>query len=495
MEYTELSDYPLPSGRVTEWSVTAPDDAWVSDERRLSYTHTEHARRALTIGDAWYSEWIGTAFYIEQRFDADVLARTLEKWYARHEVFRSTLTPDAQVTDAEFGRRTVGADAVSATSRIVGSHLSSTAVFEHIEEHFNTAVSPLRWPHCIAVSVEPHDDSDRFLFVFAADHTVMDAYTQVFAIDEVIALYEAELSGEPHGLPEFGSYVDFSESERAHGDSVGTDNQAVAAWSRFFDAHTETADSQPDAMPSFPRRPLTPELHVSDDPSSSMHQASLSTWMLDAEQTDRFHRICKAAGANMQAGIYTALTIAAYRQVGSGQMRLINPIHTRSEARWGGAAGWFVDVVPVHLKPGGAKTFVEAIGPVAGSAETYQSDCAAPYSVVAGLLDNPATLSAPQLVVSYIDMRSAAGAQHWSRRQARVLRSATRQADEVYLWINRVPSGTNISARFPSGVAGHRISDYITMLTSILRDIVADGDITYAAPESITDGSRAEEMA
>ncbi|MFW0790969.1 condensation domain-containing protein [Gordonia sp. CPCC 205333] len=480
MEYTELSDYPLPSGRVTEWTVRVPDDAWVADERRLSHTHLAHARRATEAGDAWYSEWIGTAFLIEHRFDAEVLARALQRWYARHEVFRSTLV--SGVKDGQFRRRTAPADAVVAESRLVGDRLSSTAVYEHIDEHFNTTVSPLRWPHCVAVTVEPQDNPDSFLFVFAADHTVMDAYTQVFAIDEVIALYESELTGEPDELPSFGSYIDFSEAERHRAEQVEAGDPAVAAWAQFFNDHVKTAVTQPDRMPAFPRQNTQHGSATAADLTSSTHQASLSTWILDADHTEKFHRACKAAGVNMQAGVYAALSIAAYRHTGRSGVRFINPIHTRTASRWAGSAGWFVDIVPVHLDPGEARTFLDALGAVAASSAKYQTDSTTPYSTVADVLDDPATEHAPQFVVSYIDMRTAPGAQHWARRRARVLRSATRQADEVYLWINRVPSGTNISARFPSGPAGNPMSDFITTLTGVLREVAAIGDTTFAAP-------------
>lgn len=476
MEYTELSDYPLPSGRLTEWTLTAPEPSWRPDSRRPSFTHLEHARRAVAAGDSWYSEWIGTAFHIEKPFDADVLARTMQRWYARHEVFRSTLRSG---DDGDLRRFTVDADAVRARGRVVGEQLSSTAVFEHIDEHFNTVVSPLRWPHCIAVTVEPQKNTDSFLFVFAADHTVMDAYTQVFAIDEVIAIYDAEYTGTGLTLPEFGSYVDFSEAERARTENAGVDDDAVRGWSAFFDAHTETAATQPDRMPGCPRPAVGGG--ATDTATASGNQASLSSWILDADQTERFHRTCKAAGANMQAGIYTALTIAAQRHAGDPQLRLINPIHTRSDVGWSGSAGWFVDIVPVHLTTGGADTFRAALGAVAASALTYQSVSATPYSVVTRLLDDPATRQAPQFVVSYIDLRGAQGAAQWARRNARVLRSATGQAPEVYLWINRVPTGTNISARFPSGAAGSAISDFISVFTGVVREIADAGDVRYAA--------------
>lgn len=476
MEYTELSDYPLPSGRVVEWSVTAADDAWEPDPRRFSYTHIGHARRAVDAGDGWRSEWIGTAFLVESPLDEEALARTLQRWYARHEPFRSSLVVD-DARDDGFARRTVAADRVRAVGRPVAEHLTSTAVYEYLDDHFNSSISPLRWPHCVAVTVEPAQ-AGSFLFVFAADHTVMDAYTQVFAIDELTAIYNAELTGVPDELPEFGSYIDFSEAERTRGAEVAANDQAVAGWSAFLDSSAATP-TQPEPMPGFPRQHHGAD-HLDDD-TASAHQASMSAWILDAAQTAEFHRVCKDAGANMQAGIYTALTIAAHRAAGHADLRLINPIHTRNEARWGGSAGWFVDIVPVHLKTGAAMSFRDAISTVAESAGAYRSVASAPYAVVADLLEDTGVVTPPKFVVSYIDMRAADGAQHWERRKARVLRSATRQADEVYLWINRVPSGTNISARYPSGARGQAVNAFIATLTEILRAIVADGDTGYTA--------------
>ena len=36
MEYTELADYPLPAGRLTEWVPRVDDDQWALDSRGLS---------------------------------------------------------------------------------------------------------------------------------------------------------------------------------------------------------------------------------------------------------------------------------------------------------------------------------------------------------------------------------------------------------------------------------------------------------------------------
>ncbi|AZG44840.1 condensation domain-containing protein [Gordonia insulae] len=480
MEYTELADYPLPGGTLTAWVPEATPDAWSDDDRRLSYMHVEHANRAAAEGDAWYSQWIGTAFMIHRPLDGDALAQTMMRWYARHEAFRTSVTDGGS---GEPRRITLSADAVSVSRRPMGTDLGSTEVFERINEYFNTTVSPLTWPHCVAVTVELRDRDDAFLLVFAADHTVMDAYTQVFAIKELTAIYESVVSGEPDGLADFGSYVDFSDAERALGDQIRDSDDAVAGWSRFF-AAADPESTQPTPMPRFP---ITLPVDTAEKPTIVAErtpergfQATLSSWLLDASETAAFNALCKDAGANMQAGIYTALSMAAARLSGSGDLRFINPIHTRSELQWGEAAGWFVGIIPVHLRTQGATTFREAIGPIAASAAEYKRVGAAPFAPIADLIGGDTT--PPGLVVSYIDLRHAEGADEWEPRNARVLRSSTRNADEVYFWINRVPAGTNISSRFPTGPQADTVHRFISTFHQILKTVIADGDLAYDAP-------------
>ncbi len=487
MEYTELADYPLPAGTVTEWTPTARESDWVDDDRRLSYVHLEHARRARDVGDQWYSQWIGTAFTIDHPLDEAAMSTTLRRWFARHEAFRSTVIATPRMgmnhVEDEFGRRIIAADRVTIAVERDCEPSTSSAVYERINEHFNTRISPLTWPHCLVTTVEPHDAQGSFLLVFGADHTVMDAYTQVFAIKELTRLYESALLGHDDSLATFGSYLDFSHAERAHGARLGIDTVEVTRWAQFLQAHSgSTATSQPDPMPAFPRPlPAAPAqfspVPAAESATHSRYQGSLSTWLLDAEQTERFHRACKAAGAPMAAGVYTALSIATHRLTGTGDLRFISPVHTRTELQWGEAAGWFVGLIPVHLRPGNARTFTEAIGPVAECAREYKDLGTVPFHPIADLIGHH---TPPQFVVSYIDLRGAEGADQWSDHGARVLRSASASSDEVYFWINRIPSGTNLSARFPSHhPLANNVHEFLRTFNDVLREITESGDTAF----------------
>ncbi|GAA1895021.1 MAG: peptide synthase [Williamsia herbipolensis] len=488
MEYTELADYPLPAGVVTEWTPTAEEGDWTTDDRRLSYAHLEHARRAVEIGDDWHSEWIGTAFRIGHRLDRDAMATTLRRWYARHEAFRSALDHTRDVAEGEparedeFTRRIIAADKVDVAARRDAEPSSSTRVYLRVDHIFNTRINPLRWPHCLVVTVEPTDDAESFLLVFGADHTVMDAYTQVFAIKELTRLYEAALTGRDDSLGVFGSYLDFSHAERDHGSRLDRETAEVTRWAQFLSPRSDAScASQPDPMPAFPVAPDVDHDDVVAGATLPPYQSSLSRWLLDPEQTDRFNRACKALGANMQAGIHTALCIANQRVTGCSDLRFISPVHTRTELQWGEAAGWFVGLVPVHLRPGAADTFGAAIGPVAETSREHKELGTVPFHPIAELIGHR---TPPQFVVSYIDLRGAEGADAWDEMDARVLRSATRSSDEVYFWINRINTGTNLSARFPSTHPGAtRVHRFLRAFEQVLLEVVERGDTTFAEPQ------------
>lgn len=488
MEYTELADYQVPTGAITAWEATADPDSWCADSRRLSYMHLEHARRAAELGDEWHGHWIGTAFTIEERFDRDAFAATIRQWFARHEALRSAVQLGGTPED-DLVRMTIEPEAVGVSGLSMGVAASPDAARQRIQDFFDTTVNPLTWPHCVVVTLEPDDRDDRFLVVFGADHTVMDAYTQVFAINELSALYRAEINDEHHGLAEYGSYLDFSDAERHLGEQIDANNSAVVAWRQFFNESPTSV--QPHAMPRFPRC-VTGGLDAvvpPREPDSGM-QVSLSRDLLDSAQAARFNDICKAAGGSVTTGIYTAMSIASAALAGTGEVRFVSPVHTRTGPEWGEAVGWFVGLVPVHLDPSDAQTFSQALPRVAESVSRYKNVGTAPFAPIADLIGGDVT--PPGFVVSYIDLRRAQGAAEWDRRNARVLRSATREVDEVYLWINRIPDGINISTRYPSGERRREVEAFLSVFAEVLRTIVDAGDHDYMFAREMTSQASAD---
>ncbi len=61
MKFTELSDYRLPAGTVTEWApyTVAPESEWVVDLRPATFDHEMHLRRSAEYQAG--NSWLGAA--------------------------------------------------------------------------------------------------------------------------------------------------------------------------------------------------------------------------------------------------------------------------------------------------------------------------------------------------------------------------------------------------------------------------------------------------
>ncbi|OZD19406.1 Aureobasidin A1 biosynthesis complex [Rhodococcus sp. 06-156-3C] len=473
MEYTELADYPLPAGKLTEWVPAVASEAWREDPRGISFTHEDHCSRGND------GSWIGTVFEIHRRYDVEVMRRTIGAYIARHEAFRTRVERDDRT--GAWRRYTVDADAVTVDDRAESSSWSESQVFEHLESWFADVVSPTTWPHFVLATVvpEPHvaasvPQQDKFLVAFAADHSVMDAYSQIYAINEFDRLYAHVLDGAEHGLPEVGSYVDFSAAERALGESLTADHDAVLAWDRFLAAE----DGR------FPAFPLPLRAENSSAPTDlATRQSSVSSWLLTTEQVEAFNAKCRAAGQNMQAGILAALALVNSRLTGNGTFRTIMPMHTRYAEKWAASVGWYVGILPMEIRLDDATTFAEAIDRANIGATEYKRLAAMPYSKIASLMSST---EIPRFVVSYIDLRFLPDGEEWQERKGRALRSECHAEDEVYFWINRTLQGLNISARFPSSDVSttnvHRfITEFVSVVTAVIEEPTETLDSAVAA--------------
>ncbi|KQR97271.1 hypothetical protein ASG12_15055 [Williamsia sp. Leaf354] len=480
MEFTELADYPLPAGEVTEWIPRLIDhesagDTWGEDPRPLSYLHEEYctrgsiARSARAEGDRHPGSWLGAVFVVPHRHDPTALGRALTTWMRTHEVFRTTVERSHDTDGPVLRRRGTDLD-VEVAQKAVGILPSGTAVHHHLLDRFE-ALSPLRWPHCVLATItraepivdadhlddRPEIGDDEFLLVFGADHSVMDAYSMLLAIGEIQGLYAAELSGTPTRPAEVGSHVDFSEQDRLRGADLHDRHDAVRTWEEFL-------AQEGNRFPGFP-------LPVADtaapcESTRRPNQSGMSSWVLSAEQADDINRWARASGHSMQTAVMAALAVAARSLSGEETIRFAMPMHTRTDTRYSSSIGWFVGVVPIEIDLAGAQTLEECLATTGAAIADRKSLAQYPFPRVAEITGIDAT---PRFVVSYIDARYVPESSHWSRWGARTLRGAADSDDEVYLWIVRSPKGISVSARFPGNrVATENVHACLHRLNAVL---------------------------
>lgn len=482
MEYTELSAYDLPAGTVTSWMPRADAGRWLQDPRELSPGHEAHLR------DSEPGSWIGSVLRVPGPYEPEPLRRAIHAWMSRHEVLRTTVTRDA----GEGWRRvTAPAEAVAVRDLVVGDLTADqvTALLPSLLAD----VSPTAWPHCVLASVVPASPgpgagaapSDHFVLAFGADHSVMDAYSQLLWFEEIVSLYDAARRGVPDAelrVLEVGSHVDFSAEDRKLAMTLAADGEPVRRWLDFLG---------PDA--AFPRYGTDITRPAADAAEAARPQASRSYWLATVDQTDDLSARSRARGASAQSGVLAAFAHAARRTHGLDRLRFVLPMHTRYAPQHAAAVGWYVGLCPVDLDLGGVDPVLRDVdaGPggrapvVDGSAltttvERVHAAVSAGKPLVrysfARIAELGGITDSPHFAVSYVDTRFVPGAERWSTWEARTLRSPAYGTDELYLWFLRTHDGLNVSTRYPDTPEAHAAMDaLVEELRGFFRSFGSDG--------------------
>ncbi|WP_084351673.1 condensation domain-containing protein [Millisia brevis] len=467
MKFTELAEYEFPEGRVTRFTPRSdvPVRGWGVDARPLAYDHEHHVRGAVR-GNGKIS-WLGAVFEVHEPFDPQVLTRVLLAWHRRHEAFRTTVTRGVdEAGDYRPVRRTYSADGLTFASQDMG-RFPRDEVAAGLTAWFDDGLSPLDWPHCLVATITEIgacDREDRFLLVFAADHSVMDAYSMLLSITELSRLYASEFHGRPVELPEIGSHVDFSARDRGIGAEIDGDHEAVRRWRHFLGE-----------AGSFPSLALPAGVAAVREGAGSdgVPQQGWVRKLADAEQMGTLATLSRAAGHTTQTAVIAALAVAHQELTGGSRLRLVMPMHTRHEARFLESVGWYVGIGPLEVDVSFAGTFRDALAAAAVGIAEAKRLSRLPYPRIAELLG---TSAEPQFVVSYLDLRSMSGAGEWTDLRAQTVRSAARSDTEVYFWLARTSSGITASARFPAGAhVGAAITSLVSASCGVLREVIEHG--------------------
>lgn len=464
MEYTQLDDYRLGGGRLTAWTPTPVDFAWRGDERELSFDHEAHLR------DSEDGSWIGSIMRVPHPLEAGVLRRALRGWFDRHEVLRATVIGSA---DGGWTRQVAAAgdiDVLADHGRVVEGDVAHAAIDEILRR-----VSPRRWPHLTFITLE--DSPDSFVLGFGADHSVMDAYSQLLWFGEVVDLYRRAIAGDPDrelARTEAGSHVDFAAFDRRLGLLVGPRDEAITRWERFLGGRGEQA-----RFPSFP----DPRLAERDPAIESLEQQSHSILLLDGPETAEVNRWAKTQQVSVQSALLGALAAVVAEHDGREQVDLVLPVHTRHEARYADAVGWYVGLLPVSIPVHRGVGDGDLVRAAHQAVDEVRHLSSRPFVRIAHLIG---LQDAPHFVVSYVDVRHIPGAPEWDGWECRTLRSNVPNADEVYFWIVRSQFGMYLSVRCPAGeTASVALEEFAAAYADRLRDMVASGADLGAAGEGV----------
>lgn len=471
VEFTELLEYPITAGTLTEWipsvgpHASTPEDAgWCHDDRPTSHVHEAHLRRTIADPSAGRESWLGTAFELHGELDRAAFRRAVLAWIDRHEAMRSNAVVDTGT--GSLSRVTAAPGATDLWEIRQDECEQSTEVHEHLQHLFDEYTSPLAWPSYAFVTLEPPADagSDRVTVFFAADHSIIDGLSIVLIAHELTRLYEEQTTGVPAALFPTGSYLDFGELERTLCSGLDASHAAAVEW----DAFLRDCGGR---FPSFP-------LDIGPDSGRRVQQSGLSEWILTAEQTDAVTLACRSqapgGSPGLPAGLTAALGVVAAETSGSDRFRTVMPMHTRHDRSWASSLGWFVGIAPVAFDVGDGASFSELVARAGVELARVKHVARIPLDLVAELtgIDDR-----PRFVVSYMDVRFAPDAANWPAVKARALRSRKYDHD-VYLWFHRTPQGLNVAARFPgTTIATAAVHHFVSRVRSVLESIADSGSL------------------
>ncbi|MFW0786834.1 condensation domain-containing protein [Gordonia sp. CPCC 206044] len=472
MKFTELSAYELPAGTVTEWTPATirPPEEWAVDDRPLSYEHEDHIARTAGRRTSHPEEnsWLGAVFEVDRPLDHAAMERTMLSWTRRHEAFRTTVTLHEDARGSQVVRRTLDPGAVQVQRRDLGS-FADGEVADHLIATFDRRLSPLTWPHCSVATISdiPSPRSaNAFLILFAADHSVMDAYSMFLCINELRTLYDAELDGHEPELPTTGSHVDHSGDNRSVGEELTIDHAAVQRWRRFLDACHGS-------LPGLEMTVADRDTSTVGARTAAVRQRGWAGQVATAGQMAALNSVCRELGHSTQTAVVTALALAHRELTGLPRMRAVMPMHTRDEPRYVESVGWYVGLGPLDVDLAGARSIEDALGAAAAGTDEAKRLSRLPYPRIAQLLETDAE---PEFVISYLDLRFVPAASRWPAWKAQTLRGSTRSDTEVYIWAARTPTGMTVSTRFPGNdTAAANVRLLIDTTAAVIADIAESG--------------------
>ncbi|MFB8007908.1 condensation domain-containing protein [Nocardia sp. NPDC056000] len=453
MEYTHLSEFALRPGTLTLWRPElAAGQEWTGDPRPFTSVHVRHCLDTdATDPKPGRGRWIGTIFEMDAAFEPEHWRETVRLWHARHEGLRTTLD---RHTDSEPQRLVCAPEAVAVADEPVPELTTPGAITEYLCDALESRLSALVWPHCLLATVR--HESDDFTVLIAADHSVMDAYSQAIVILELRTLYRAVVAGEPaRESVTFGSSADFAALERSTAAALTPQCEAVRLWRTFL-------DGSGGMLPRF-----EPAITAGSGTPSELPQTSVSRKLLPLDELERIETMVTARGHRLSVAVFTALAIAYRRAFGYISMRAIMPIATRPDLKWLESMGWFVNVVPIDIT---LSPDLDLDSALESTRKTLRRSKVANDATWTRALELLGCEDRPRFGISFLDIRVLPDYELVESLRGHTLRAESYSGDEVFFWIVRAADGLRLSTRFPAAFPAHEMDRFLTEFTRAMRE-------------------------
>jgi nonribosomal peptide synthetase protein BlmVI len=182
---------------------------------------------------------------------------------------------------------------------------------------------------------------DRHVLMIRIHHVVCDLWSLATLWEELQALYRSITSGVPAALAAAADYRTFV-ARQAQATRASSHQRALASCPL-------PGDAEPLRLAAQPR------------PRSTSGAARRTPLHLDAAALQAFRTDCARNGCTLSMGLLAAYATALARIAAARAPTIGCTLSGRRQAEWNCCVGYFVNVVPVRVEFGDARTFSEAL--------------------------------------------------------------------------------------------------------------------------------------
>ncbi|ROR64696.1 GNAT family N-acetyltransferase [Agrococcus jenensis] len=403
MRLTNVAHLRLPFGRLHGFDVAAtPTDV----ELPVSFDQRRHVGAGERAGS-----WMALSFRMREPVALDDLEAAWMAVIARHATLRTAFTP------GDDGPRLHEVD-VRPGAWVEHPIASGQAVNDALRDVLDDACSPYRAPShrlCVLESAEGPT------VVLAADHAHVDLWSMlVLARDLLTALGEVR-EGRVPLLPPAPAFADHTRELR---ERDGAPDALRRRWA-------EVLEASGGVMPRFPL-----PLGTAESPESERVEVRD---VLDVDDSAAFSTQARDGGVSTLALVVSAMTAVTHELAGT-PLRAVFPVHSRYDAQWHDAAGWFITNSVLESADADARASAAAVKEAVQLGSWPLEDVLRPWG---GMPEAPGMFA-----ISWLDLRRLPVRIDAAGLQAQYVGASIR-TDGVMLWFILDEAGLHLRCRYP----------------------------------------------
>ncbi|MGW0964700.1 condensation domain-containing protein [Streptomyces sp. NPDC002516] len=393
----------IEPGRAHTWHLSFPDAAAPVPRRPTGYNQAAHlaAARSAYTANRPTSFAIACSFDLPGPIDLPALEAALLHLAHRHEVLRTRCRPTAWGVSVDV-RTPTETHLEHVEDGPLTSRASTRAHLHRLLRRVDPVTGPL-----VVMGAVVRENTATVHVVY--DHLVADVLSAPITVHDLAGAYEDFTHDRRPDRTPAGSYLDFAREERTYNRALTAQDDRLRHWKDFI-------TRGPHFLPTFP-------LDLGVEPEHRYPSINRTHNLLPAHLTQRLEEVCRASGGTLLTGLLAAMAGSVRDEGGPDSFRALMPINRRGPGPYRHSIGWFVNAVPIEIPAPRRAPFDTLIAGARQGCEAGRRQPAV-HSVRAqellGRADDSATDHRPAVFFSYLDFRTAPGAEHPSTRSARV---------------------------------------------------------------------------